>query len=83
MQHTIEQLIQKINAMHDKAIELHRLRNKFSKISVKTYDKIACKALLDGIPTMALEIAYDKEGDEIKTNGKRKWIIKMKIKKDL
>ena len=27
MQHTIQQLIQKINAMHDKAIELHRLRN--------------------------------------------------------
>ena len=29
MQHTVEQLIQKINAMHDKAIELHILRNQY------------------------------------------------------
>jgi len=36
MQHTIEQLIQKINVMHDKAIELHRLRNQYSDISGKT-----------------------------------------------
>ena len=67
MQHTIEQLIQKINAMHDKAIELHRLRNQYSDISGKTYDKITCNHILDGIQAMALEIAYDKEGDEIKT----------------
>ena len=53
--------------MHDKAIELHRLRNQYSDISGKTYDKITCNHILDGIPAMALEIAYDKEGDEIKT----------------
>ena len=54
MQHTIEQLIQKINAMHDKAIELHRLRNQYSDISGKTYDKITCNHILDGIQAMAL-----------------------------
>lgn len=67
MQHTIEQLIQKINAMHDKAIELHRIRNQYSELSGKSYDKITCNHILDGIQAMALEIAYDKEGDEIKT----------------
>ena len=67
MQHTVEQLIQKINAMHDKAIELHRLRNQYSELSDKSYDKDTCTHLLDGIQAMALEIAYDKEGDEIKT----------------
>ena len=39
MQHTVEQLIKKINAMHDKALELHRERNKYSKLSDKSYDK--------------------------------------------
>tara|TARA_B100001287_G_scaffold273481_1_gene277005 strand:+ start:9201 stop:9431 length:231 start_codon:yes stop_codon:yes gene_type:complete len=67
MQHTIEQLIQKINAMHDKAVELHRIRNQYSELSGKSYDKITCNHILDGIQAMALEIAYDKEGDEIKT----------------
>ena len=67
MQHTIEQLIQKINAMHDKAVELHRIRNQYSELSGNSYDKITCNHILDGIQAMALEIAYDKEGDEIKT----------------
>ena len=67
MQHTIEQLIDKINVMHDKAIELHRLRNQYSELSDKKYDKTMCKFILDQIQQMALEIAYDREGDEIKT----------------
>lgn len=67
MLHTIEELIERINLMKDKAIELHRLRNKFSKISGKEYDKIACKALLDDIQSIANLIANDREGTEIKT----------------
>lgn len=67
MQHTIEDLIEKINAMHDKAIELHRERNKYSEISGKEYDKVWCQHLLDQIQSMALEIYSDRQGDEIKT----------------
>ena len=67
MQHTIEQLIDKINVIHDKAIELHRLRNQYSELSDKKYDKTMCQFILDQIQQMALEIAYDREGNEIKT----------------
>ena len=56
MLHTIEELIERINLMKDKAIELHLLCNKFSKISGKEYDKIACKALLDDIPSIANQL---------------------------
>ena len=43
------QLIEKINVMKDKALELHRLRNRYSEMSGKTYDKIACNHVLDQI----------------------------------
>ena len=67
MQHSIEDLIQRINAMHDKAVLLHRVRNEFSEISYKQYDKAACQALIDDIQAMALSIANDKEGNDIIT----------------
>lgn len=67
MQHSIESLIQRLKAMHDKAIIVHRLRNEYSEISGKEYDKVTCKQLIDDIQTMALTIALDKEGDEIIT----------------
>lgn len=67
MQHTIEDLIKRIGVMHDKAIQLHRVRNQFSEISHKQYDRQACKNLIDDIQAIALSIANDKEGDEIKT----------------
>jgi hypothetical protein len=67
MQHSIEDLIQRINAMHDKAVLLHRVRNEFAEISYKQYDKAACQALIDDIQAMALSIANDKEGDDIIT----------------
>ena len=38
MERTIEDLIRRINVMHDKAVELHR-PNQYSSISGKTYDK--------------------------------------------
>tara|TARA_B100000035_G_scaffold261500_1_gene232647 strand:+ start:458 stop:682 length:225 start_codon:yes stop_codon:yes gene_type:complete len=67
MVHTIEDLIRRINVMHDKAVELHRLRNQYSSISGKTYDKKACNHLVDDIQELALGIAMDREGDEVKT----------------
>jgi hypothetical protein len=67
MQHSIEDLIQRINAMHDKAVLLHRVRNEFAEISYKEYDKVACQALIDDIQAMALSIANDKEGNDIIT----------------
>ena len=67
MLHTVEQLIERINVMKDKAIELHRLRNQFSELSGKEYDKIACNAILDDIQSMARLIAEDRQGEEIKT----------------
>lgn len=67
MQHSIEQLISRINVMKDKAIELHRLRNQYSELSGKTYDKEMCQILIDEIQSLALGIAMDKQGDEIIT----------------
>jgi len=68
MQHSIEDLIRRINAMHDKAVLLHRVRNEFAEISYKEYDKVACQALIDDIQAMALGIANDKEGTDIITD---------------
>lgn len=67
MLHTIEELIERLNVMKDKAIELHRVRNQYSELSGKTYDKAYAQALLDDIQIMAKMIAEDKEGTEIKT----------------
>lgn len=67
MLHTIEELIERLNVMKDKALELHRMRNQYSKLSGKEYDKDACQTILDDIQYMAHLIAEDKQGDEIKT----------------
>jgi len=67
MLHTIEELIERLNVMKDKAIELHRVRNQYSKLSGQEYDKIHAKALLDDIQSMARLIAEDTQGAEIKT----------------
>jgi len=67
MLHTIEELIERLNVMKDKAIELHRVRNQYSKLSGKEYDRVYAKNLLDDIQCMAKLIAEDREGDEIKT----------------
>lgn len=67
MQHTIEDLIRRLEVMKDKAIMIHRLRNEFAEISYKQYDKDRCKELLADIQSMARLIAADTEGDEIKT----------------
>lgn len=67
MQHSIEQLIERLNVMKDKAIMVHRLRNEFAEISGKEYDKATCKTLIEDIQDLALGIAMDREGDEIIT----------------
>ena len=67
MLHTVEELIERLNVMKDKAIELHRVRNQYSEISGKQYDKKYAQHLLDDIQHMAKLIAEDREGDEIKT----------------
>tara|TARA_B110000977_G_scaffold4665_1_gene6707 strand:- start:2980 stop:3201 length:222 start_codon:yes stop_codon:yes gene_type:complete len=67
MQHSIEDLIRRINVMKDNAILLHRVRNEFAEISYKEYDKAACQVLIDDIQAMALLIANDKQGNEVIT----------------
>tara|TARA_R110000796_G_scaffold203250_3_gene319577 strand:+ start:199 stop:429 length:231 start_codon:yes stop_codon:yes gene_type:complete len=67
MQHTIEELIRRLDTMKDKAILLHRVRNEFAEISYKQYDREACQHILDDIQTMALLIAKDRDGTEILT----------------
>ncbi len=76
MLHTVESLIDKINAMHTKAILLHRLRNQYSEHADQTYDKAECQVLLDDIQYMAKLIANDTQGDEIKTEMEYKKFIK-------
>jgi len=59
--------MRRIDVMKDKAIELHRIRNQYSELSGKTYDKVIAKALLEDIQGMAAGIANDTQGDEIRT----------------
>ena len=67
MQHSIEDLLRRLEVMKDKAILLHRVRNEFSEISYKDYDKAVCQNIIDDIQAMALGIANDKEGTDIIT----------------
>ncbi len=67
MQHSIEELIRRINTMHDLAVQAHRVRNEFAEISYKEYDHDICKHLIDQVQSMALGIANDKEGTDIIT----------------
>ena len=48
--------------MHDKAAELHRVRN-----AKPNYDKSACDNILDDIQAIAYLISRDKWDDKIKT----------------
>jgi hypothetical protein len=59
MNHTIEQLIERINVMHDKAMQLHRKRNEHPD-----FDKSACQNILDDIQSMAYMIARDKSANK-------------------
>jgi hypothetical protein len=67
MQHTIEDLIRRIEVMKDKAVMVHRLRNQYSDLAEQTYDAHTCRVLIEDIQSLALGIAHDREGTEIKT----------------
>jgi hypothetical protein len=67
MLHTIEELIERLSVMKDTAIKLHRVRNQYSELSGKEYDRTHAQALLDDIQSMARLIAEDREGNEIRT----------------
>lgn len=67
MRHSLEELIRRINTMHDLAVTAHRIRNEFSQSSGRTYDHTACQHLIDQVQSLALGIAHDREGDEIIT----------------
>jgi hypothetical protein len=67
MLHTIEDLIERLEVMKNKAIELHRVRNQYSELSGKEYNREYAQALLDDIQSMARLIAEDREGEEIRT----------------
>lgn len=67
MQHSIEDLLRRLEVMKDKAILLHRVRNEFSEIAYKDYDKVACQNIIDDIQAMALSIAKDRQGTDIIT----------------
>jgi|TARA_B110000967_G_scaffold161678_1_gene167902 hypothetical protein len=62
MNHTVEDLIKRINVMHDKAMELHRIRN-----AKPDYDRTQCDNILADIRGIAYLIAKDDQNDEIKS----------------
>jgi len=66
LQHSIEQWIDRINNMKDLCIQAHRVRNEFSELAGKTYDKAQCKHLLEQVQSMAAGIA-NEQITEIKT----------------
>jgi len=67
LDHSIEQWIERINAMKDLCIQAHRLRNEFAEISYKEYDYDTCKHLLEQVQSMAAGIANENITD-IKTD---------------
>jgi len=67
MNHSIEQLIERINVMHDKAMQLHRKRNERPD-----FDKITCQNILADIQSMALLIAKDNNQGGIESDIDRR-----------
>ena len=65
MNHSIDQLIQRIDAMRDLAVKANRVRNQYSGQSRKDYDHEACKHLLEQIQDLARGIVNDKVGDTV------------------
>ena len=59
MNHSIDQLIQRIDAMRDLAVKANRVRNQYSGQSRKDYDHDACKHLLEQIQDLARGIVND------------------------
>lgn len=66
MLHSVEQLLKRVQAMHDKALLLQQVRTEFVGTH-KNYDKVACEELIADIQALALTIANDKQGTAILT----------------
>ena len=66
MQHSIEQWIERINAMKDMCIQAHRLRNQYSEQVEETYNYAQVKDILEQVQSMAAGIANETI-TEIKT----------------
>jgi hypothetical protein len=66
LQHSIEQWIERINAMKDMCIQAHRLRNEYSDLVEQTYDYAQVKNILEQVQSMAAGIANEPI-TEIKT----------------
>jgi hypothetical protein len=66
MLHSVEQLLKRVQAMHDKALLLQQVRTEFVGTH-KNYDKVVCKELIADIQALALTIANDKQGTAILT----------------
>ena len=60
MQHSIEQWIDRINAMKDMCIQAHRLRNEYSDLVEQTYDHAQVKNILEQVQSMARGIANEQ-----------------------
>ena len=66
LQHSIEQWIERINAMKDMCIQAHRLRNEYSDLVEQSYDYAQVKNILEQVQSMAAGIANEPI-TEIKT----------------
>jgi len=66
LQHSIEQWIDRINAMKDLCIQAHRLRNQYSEQVEETYNYAQVKDILEQVQSMAAGIANETI-TEIKT----------------
>ena len=58
MQHTVEDLITRLEAMLKKAETVKALQEEFAEVD-KPYDKITCEEILKDIQAMALGIARE------------------------
>lgn len=58
MQHTVDDLIIRLQAMLKKAETVKALQEEFAEVD-KTYDKVTCEEILKDIQSMALGIAKD------------------------
>ena len=67
MQATIEDVVKKLNLMHDLAIDLQRERCRYAELSSQEYDHDYCVRILDDIQAHAGDIYNDRQGSEIKT----------------
>lgn len=67
MQHSIEELIIRINVMQNQAIAIQKLQHKFSTDTDKEHNNLMCSNLLSDLQGIALLIANDKGSKDVIT----------------